>query len=469
MEWAPAHAVDTAPTTILTAAFDILAHMERTWSALEGCTVTDVRPFRGLRYDPHVVPDWGAVLAPPYDVISAQQRGALIARSPYQITQIETASSSQGGPQGGTEAAALLRVWRRDGVLVRDAEPGYYVAQHRFRHAGSDHVRTTIYAAVRLTPWADAQVLPHEWTMRGPKEERQQLRQDVRADISPLMSLVPDRGGAVAAALSAPVETLAEGVDAAGESHALSRITDAASVAALRDALAGERLYIADGHHRYEAALAYRDARAERAERLAGWSGEEPENFVLMGIIRAADPGLLVGPTHRVVHVPVGAGTLDAIRQHFRVTETPLADARVLLEALREASAGGITIGAAGLSPNTAHLLHADERAGAALPATVPASWAHLDAALLQYALLEPVLGIDEDALSAGAAVTYTHDAEEALAAQASSDATAVFLLNAPSMDQIFSAADAGDRMPQKSTYFTPKLPTGVMLYPFDE
>ena len=166
--------------------------------------MTDVRPFRGLRYDPGVVPDWGAVLAPPFDVISPPQREALIARSPYQITQIETATSSQGGPQGGAEAADLLRAWRRDGVLVRDADPGYYVAQHGFPHDGRAHVRTTLYAAVRLSPWADAQVLPHEWTMSGPKKERQKLRQDVRADISPLMSLAPDRRGAVAATLTAP-------------------------------------------------------------------------------------------------------------------------------------------------------------------------------------------------------------------------------------------------------------------------
>lgn len=428
--------------------------------------MTDVRPFRGLRYDPGVVPDWGAVLAPPFDVISPPQREALIARSPYQITQIETATSSQGGPQGGAEAADLLRAWRRDGVLVRDADPGYYVAQHGFPHDGRAYVRTTLYAAVRLSPWADAQVLPHEWTMSGPKKERQKLRQDVRADISPLMSLAPDRRGAVAATLTAQAEALAEGVDAAGDHHTLSRITDAAAVAALREALATERLYIADGHHRYEAALAYRDACAERAP---DWSGEEPENFVLMGIVRAADSGLLVGPTHRVMHVPVGTASLDAIRQRFRVTETPLADARALLEALRAASAEGITLGALGLSPDTAHLLHADEQTGAALPASMPASWAQLDAALLQFALLEPVFGIDEAALSAGAAVTYTHDAEAALAAQTSGEATAVFLLSAPSMDQIFDAADAGDRMPQKSTYFTPKLPTGVVLYAFDE
>ena len=165
-----------------------------------------------------------------------------------------------------------------------------------------------------------------------------------------------------------------------------------------------------------------------------------------MGIVRAADSGLLVGPTHRVMHVPVGTASLDAIRQRFRVTETPLADARALLEALRAASAEGITLGALGLSPDTAHLLHADEQTGAALPASMPASWAQLDAALLQFALLEPVFGIDEAALSAGAAVTYTHDAEAALAAQTSGEATAVFLLSAPSMDQIFDAADAGDR-----------------------
>lgn len=430
--------------------------------------MTDVRPFRGVRYDPTVVGDWGAVLGPPYDIITEAEAAALRARHPQHIQHIESAA----GEAGAHAAAELLATWRSSGVLLQDPSPAYYVAEHAFQHGESAYTRTTLYAAVRLTAWGPGGVLPHEGTMSAPKAERTRLRRVVRADVSPLMALVPDRGGAVSALLQAAAEAapVASGRDYRGETHTLRMITTADTIAALRDALGDETLYMADGHHRYEAALAYRDDCAAAAG--DAWSGEEPENFVLMGLVTASDPGLLLGGTHRVVHTPAPADAVARVGERFTIQD--LGSRRTglgvdyLLAGMGTVRGDGPTIGAIGLEGDRLLLLLPGEATRAAMPASVPASWAELDAALLQYAVLEPVFGIDADALRAGSAVTYTHDAEAAWSAVWEGEASAAFFLNPPALEQIFAAADAGDRMPQKSTYFTPKLPTGVVLHTFD-
>lgn len=428
--------------------------------------MADVRPFHGLRYDPALVGDWGSVLGPPYDIIALADRAALLARSPYQITRIEAAA----GPEGIAEAAELLQRWRREGALRADsARPCYYLDEHHFRHQGKERSRFCLFAAVRLTPWEAGDVRPHEWTMSGPKAERLSLRQSARADISPVFGLLPDRSGRVAKALADArrIGVNARGVDANGDEHILRVVQYPGIVDALRAACWQETIYIADGHHRYESALEHRNQRAATA---GHWTGDEPENFVLMGLVRADDPGLIVGPTHRLVHRPAPPGLLAAIEERFEVREAgTIADGiETRIAQMAEAGRARPTIGAVGLDGDRRHLLLADERTRAALPAALPAAWKELDTALLQYALLEPLLGIDSEALKGGEAVTYSHDPQAALAAVREGAASCAFFLNPPTLAQIFATADSGDRMPQKSTYFTPKLPTGVVLYPFD-
>ena len=160
----------------------------------DGQRMTDVRAFQGVRFDPAAVGSWGEVLGPPYDIITEDEAAALRASHPNQVTQIESAS----GEAGSAAAAAKFESWRKSGVLVQDETPSYYLAEHRLRHEGKEHARTSLYGAVRLTPWGPNGVLPHEWTMPGPREERTRLRRTVGADVSPLMALVPDRSGALA-------------------------------------------------------------------------------------------------------------------------------------------------------------------------------------------------------------------------------------------------------------------------------
>ena len=426
--------------------------------------MADIRPFTALRFDPGVVGDWGAVLGPPYDVINDVQREALLGSSPYQISHVETAA----GTAAIAAAAERFAQWQRDGALIRDQHPAFYLAEDAFEHDGQRRTRTCLYAAVRLTPWSDGDVLAHEWTMPGPKSIRVSLRHTVRADISPLMSILPDRSGHIAASLE-PFRNLplaADGVDANGERHTLRVIDDVAATAALQAALATEPIYMADGHHRYESALEDRDQIA--AEAGSAWSDDQPENFVLMGLILASDPGLIIGSAHRLVHVAAPADALDQLAEHFTVGAATGTTPSELLAEIAAAGQSGVVMAVAGLDGSAAHILTAKDSASRALPDHVPASWAALGAALLQYVVLDPIFGIDDAALAAGEAVTYPHDESAAFAAVQSGQATAAFFLNPPTLDQTFASADAGDRMPQKSTFFTPKLPTGVVLHTFD-
>ena len=430
--------------------------------------MVDALPFRGLRFDPEICGAWGGLLGPPYDVLTPERAAVLRALSRYQITHVETP-----GADGADSAAATLRDWRETGALKRDAEPSYYVARHRFRQGDETRERTSLLAAVRLAPWSEAHAgggstKPHEWTMAGPREERTTLRATVRADVSPLMVVAPDASGALGAALegAAAGRPAAEGIDPAGEEHALFVVVGEREVDAIRAALARETLYMADGHHRYESALGHREVRRRRAG--ITWAGDEPENFVLMGIVRAEDPGLIVGATHRLLHAPPPADALERLRATFEVeTLGPGGDAGALMARVAAAPADRAPIGVHGLTDDDLLLL-ADDRTRAALPPELPASWAALGPAVLQFGALAPAFGVDEAALLAGRAVSYEHDAEAACGAVATGAAQAAFLLQAPSLGQIFEAADAGDRMPQKSTYFVPKLPTGLVLHAFD-
>ena len=432
--------------------------------------MADVRPFRALRYDSRAAPDWATLLGPPYDVIDAEERADLLARSPYQITHIE----SPAGADGVAAAAARLRQWRREGVLRRDGAPAFYVEEHRFRHGGRERARTCLYAAVRLVPWHEGGVAPHEETMSGPKEERLRLREAVGADVSPLLALVADRRGRVGEALEAAlavakaVEAAAEGMDGSGERHTLRILDDPGSVRALESALGGETLYIADGHHRYESALAHRDRCAAAAG--AEWNHDAAANFVLIGIVRADDPGLIVGATHRLVQVEPPPDVVARIGDLFQIRSVGAAGegAEPLLRALDGTAGGETAIAAVGLDREHVQLLVADERTRAAMPRGLPASWAGVGTALLQTLILEPLFGIDEAALRAGAAVTYSHDAAATYEAVVEGRARVAFLLRPPALSHVFAAADAGERMPQKSTFFTPKLPTGLVLHPFD-
>jgi len=402
--------------------------------------MVNVQPFRGLRYDADVVGDWGAVLGPPYDIVDAAQTARLKASNPHQIAHIETASGDDINV-----AADLLRDWRASGALVQDETPSYYLHEHAF---GDGQVRRAIFGAVELTQWGDG-VMAHERTMPGPKATRTALRSAVGADISPLMAFVPEADGQLARLIGAATSQpfLNEGTDPTGDRHTLRRIDDPTAVSQITDAFANDRIYMADGHHRYESALASIDDRPGSLS-------------VLMGIACANDPALAVGATHRVVPTDPPPSLLAQLGRNFSISE---ATAVELVDSLPDGSSSLGLVTAAG-----AWLLQPTDATQAAMPDDVPDAWRSLAPALLQHVVLEPLLGVDADALAGGQAVTYTHHLSELIDAIESGAARAAFILPAPTLQDVIDTADAGSFMPQKSTYFVPKLPTGLLLHPLD-
>ncbi len=435
--------------------------------------MADVRPFRALRYDPAVAGDPSRLIAPPYDVIGVEEQRRLYAASPYNIVRLEYGEERPGDAPGRdryARAAEDLRRWRQEGALVFDQQPRFYLYEQEFSHQGRRR-RRALMAIVRLEPWDSGVVLPHERTLPKPKEDRLRLLRAVRANVSPVFGLYRDRAalGELAEPQGPPLLVAKTPDD---QIHRLFEVPPDREND-IRSALAERAIYIADGHHRYETALAYRDERRAQAER---WTGEEPENFVLMALVAADDPGLVVLPTHRLLHPPVVPHDLiPRLSRFFDIEDvTPKSwDGTALLRLLSRLAAAGretVAFGVLGLEEQRYHLLRliSFEAVDALLPADKPVVWRRLDVAVLQHVVLRACLGIDEGAVAAGEVVSYTEDADQARIAVERGRARLAFLLNPTPVEQILAVADAGERMPQKSTYFYPKMATGLALYPFD-
>jgi uncharacterized protein (DUF1015 family) len=437
--------------------------------------LADVRPFRGLRYRPGVAANLADLLAPPFDVISPEAQGFLVRRHPANVVRLELGEERPDDtPKDNryTRASATLGRWLAEGILAVDPESAFYLYDQEFFQGGRLLCRRSLLARVRLEPWAKGVVRPHEHTLLAPKEDRLQLLRRCRTSFSPVFALYRDPDGRLGAATSraAREAPLAQAREPGGEMHTLYRLADQAAIGAISDLFRDRTLYVADGHHRYETALAYRDER-----RAAEWSGEEPENFAFMALTATEDAGLVVLPIHRVVRLaaipddlPTRFEGLFLVEDLGRVlTGGPLRDA---LARLSEAGSQGPAYVAVGPGPSRLRLLRPRDPGAlrASLPPGTPPAWRALDVALLQYAVLERLLGIDAARLARGDALEYTEDAAEALGAVASGRAPLAFLLNATPVEQILAVADAGERMPQKSTFFYPKPATGLVMYPLD-
>ena len=428
--------------------------------------IVEIAPFRGLRYDPaRVDPD--AVIAPPYDVVDEDEVAALHASSPYNIGRVE---APRGGDERFEEAAAALRAWEAEGVLLRESAPALYAYEQRTRIEGDDgprRVRRGYFARLRLTPYEDGEVLPHERTMAAPKAERLALMEATQANVSPI--LVISGASTDATTLLAEIaarEPAFAATDGRGDEHRLWVIDDPSEIARLVEAAASAPVTIADGHHRYETAL----------EHLAGLD-EEGRRWMLACLVPANAPGLDILPTHRLVPgVTIDAGLVERLEQLYAIEPLPDAAvasdpeaARRLWEAVQaEASRPG-TFGVIGLPDGGLHLLR--PRSPEAIAALMPADWSEasrsLDSQILNRTILDPLLGIDASELRAGR-VQFSEDAGHASAWVRDEPGRLAFLVNPPGVERVVAMASAGGVMPQKATYFYPKLATGMVLNRLD-
>ncbi|MFN2548918.1 MAG: DUF1015 domain-containing protein [Myxococcales bacterium] len=395
-------------------------------------------PLRGVLYDTSVAGPLDRLLSPPYDVISPAEREALFALSPYNSARLILPGTDYEG------AAALYGDWSARGVLKRDAQPAIY----RYEQVFDGITRTGFICGVRLRRFDERVVLPHERTMSAPKADRLKLWRACRAIASQIFGLYSDPSGETALPASGPPEL--SGRTADGTEHRFWRIIDPAVHARLAQAFAERRVYIADGHHRYETMLALREE----------FSGLQFGPFFLM---RFEDPGLRVLATHRVLFgLPSFSlnSFLEAARAWFTVA--PGAPDGVVDELARRgkdaptiAVASGIELWFLSLR-NDADLGH--------LP--VAPVLRRLDVTLLHALLLEGVLGIDKSAQEKQTNLRYLRDPAAAL--REARGAQAAFLLNPTRLEDLRAAADAGEVLPQKSTYFFPKIASGLVIMPVD-
>jgi len=427
--------------------------------------VAEVRPFRGLRYAPDRVPDLSTVVCPPYDVISPEEAGHLRASSPLNAVRLELPEGAPEPDAADSRYAAAARTlgqWRAEGILIREEQPALYLVEESFVWDGVPKQRRGVLGAVRLADWSERVVLPHERTLSGPKADRLALLRACAANLSPVFLLYRRDADAERALWQATdgAPPLLEVRAAEGVVTRVWVLTEGGEQ--WRAALASRSLYVADGHHRYETALRYRD------ERRAAGGGAGEYDYVLSYLVAIDDPGLLVLPTHRCLPADgVDRRRLEAlVAERFESEAQGLdsGDGMAVGAVLRELARRGER-GTAFALYKSGGFRFLTPRAGADrwLPAERDAAWRALDVAQLESLLLEPLLGP-----AAPERLTYTRSATEAVGLVDSGAASGAFLLNPSPPAQIAAVADAGERMPQKSTYFYPKLPTGLVFHLLD-
>jgi uncharacterized protein (DUF1015 family) len=438
--------------------------------------MADVRPLPGLRYA--AAADLAALVTPPYDIISPAAQASYYERHPENIIRLELGRDEPDDDSLNnryTRAAMTFAEWRLRGVLRQDA-PTLYLYEQRFKVGVADHTRLSLLARVRLEPWEADVVLPHERTLSKPKDDRLRLLRACAANLSPIMALYDDPQGELTKRLARARrgKPAVAFTDENGEEHRLWPAADAVLAAHVASYFNGRQLYIADGHHRYETALAYRDEVSElRRELLA----DDAANFVLMALVALTDPGLVVLPTHRVVRdvAPERLAHLDTALAAWFAREPldPAAGPGGWLQRL--AAAGHDDSGGAFVlvRPDGAALLRLQPAGRTAMRAAGandedPRSdaWRALDVAILHELVLERALGVGAAAVQAGEHITYTRDAVAAATAVREEPGTLAVLLNPTPPTAVRDVALAGDRMPQKSTYFYPKLITGLVINP---
>ena len=421
-----------------------------------------LEPLRALRYDQSRV-ELTNVVAPPYDVITQSDRDRIVAAEPHSIVNLIL-------PESADHAADLLHQWRRAGILARDDQPTLWWHEQRFvAPDGGDRVRSGFLAAVRLWPYESGRIRPHEQTHASAKANRLELIRATRTNLSPIFGLYDDPDGRPRAALGEGTEEREPDMqvrDGEGTDHRFWAITDPAAIELTQAALAEHEILIADGHHRYETALNYR---AERRAADGDPDGDQPYDFMLMYLANLHGEGLEIYPTHRVV-----MGTRDLtpdLLGAFAVRELETT-AGGLEQELNTIPPSTIAFGVWRGAERPALICTLSDRAAVMMAMSgSPAALRKIDAAVLERVVLAPMLGLVEDPeqFATTDAVRYVRDLDTAAGLVDSGDAATAFILRAPTVAQVQDVARAGSVMPQKSTYFYPKLYSGFLLNPLED
>jgi len=433
--------------------------------------VARVSPFRAVRYRVTAGSDVTPLTGPPYDVIPPALREDLLSRDPHNVVALELPEGPLDPTLSGNRyetGGARWRDWLASGVLAFDAEPSVYVVEQRYRHADAEIARRGFVAAVHLEPFSAGVVLPHERTLPKAIDDRLNLTRATAANLSQVFGMFPDPEHTtdvlVARAMGTP--PLATATDDDGVVSTVWALTDPSDHATLAAFMEDRPVFIADGHHRYTTALAYRDERAA-AEPVGVVVPERAYQSVMMALVNMDDPGLVVYPTHRLVDAPEPldpAAFRGALSRRFELSDLPPGHAADALAAAvdRPSFIIGMRDGVTLLARLRADIDHSD-----AFPAGTSQAWRALDVAVIQELVMSPLLDVHPDRPATLDRLSFSKDAHAAL--RAACDHDAVFVLNPTRMEQVAAVALAGETMPQKSTYFYPKLQSGLLFKSLEE
>jgi uncharacterized protein (DUF1015 family) len=433
--------------------------------------VARFRPFKAYTYA-RTSPDVSDRTAPPYDVISEQQRTALLTRSSNNVVALELPEGSLDPSAPGNRYATgryRWREWRDTGVLVRDRVPTVYVLEQRYVLGGREIRRRALIGEVELRAFAECVVLPHERTLPKALGDRFNLTKACSANFSQVFGLYsdPDRvtDRYIEQAMSGRIVMTATDDD--GVVSDVWALTDRDAIAGLAAALDSKQVFIADGHHRYTTALAYRDERRAAAANTGVTPVDPAYDFVMMALVNMDDPGLVVLPTHRVADAPRDFDA-DAFRESlaetFEVSDIPAGVAAE--DVLASLETPGFVVALRGGGAPFLASIPPDADPDTLIPLEHSQAWKELDVAVLQELVLDPLLDISTDRPQTLERLSFVKDTGEALAAVADRDAA--FILRPTRMDQLRAVALAGETMPQKSTYFYPKMLSGLVLRAMD-
>ncbi len=432
--------------------------------------MAQVKPFKGIRYNPSKVEDYSKVICPPYDVISPSEQEAYYAKSEYNFIRIEYTKNETGEEKTDSKYAQALKTlenWLDEGILMQDSEPAIYIHDHCFYLEGKEFRRRTIIGAVKIEDWSERVIRPHEGTLPKARSDREMLLQTIKANTSPVFAMYEDQNGSIKSLLNSLTGSKPSLATRGYENdwHYLWIITEPGLVDALSAMFDQKPLYIADGHHRYESALKHR----HQQESLAGeTTGDEPFNFLMMEMVDFEDPGLINLPPHRLVR---GASEknienlMPNIEKIFDTTRIQLdrPDAWREIESLMHKSEDTCL---AVLGPKKDRVCIASVKDQSTINQMMSSSWSdaykQLDVSIVDHVILQGLLGFTD--ITDLSHIAFNHNREEVERLVKNDEYQLAIILRPLKPDVIKSIADAGERMPRKSTYFHPKLPSGLVL-----
>ena len=430
----------------------------------------DFQPFKAWRYNAESV-KVSSVLAPPYDVISAEKQQKLYANSPFNCIRLilnkkDPADTDQSNAY--TRARDAFQDWQKKGILIQEQEPCFYVYRQTFKDPVTHLTknRFALLGRVRLEPFEKGIIVPHEKTLSGPKVDRMRLLRTVQTNFSPVFGLYKDKGFEVRSIIQDPMNSnpLFEAEDDDKIVHTLWAIEDPDILAKLHKALQSKKVYIADGHHRYETALEY--ARQQREEQRSSERVLLPFYYMYMALVSFDDPGFIVLPTHRIV-TKLGMTDGEIVRrlgEYFKVEKVSLAKLKEMTASYdQEGKVFGMV-----LEEGCFLLTMIDkEKAKERMVQGKPGVWYDLNVNVLAHLIFAELLGLTEDRWEA--VLKFEHTVDGAVAPLQKGEAQAVFLLQPPKVEMLEKMGAVNERMPQKSTYFYPKLATGLVFYSHKE